>query len=193
MKAAAFVNRKQSVEEFLTMNEADVHRLAVYILKRWKAPNDVGVEDVKQELRIYLWHYRKKFNAERGSTPEQYLTFNAVSRAKRYVHQQRRARGDKGLGHFELLTSDGVVVDTTAVEPDQEFSLVQRERLALMLDRCTSTREAICLAVFFKERDIRGAARRIYEDDELRRLCDVTTKEDASKAVKRTVEEHAWP
>ena len=191
MKAERFVMRQQSLDEFFTENEKDFRRMAAYILGRWKAPNDVGVEDVMQELRIAIWRKARKYDPKRGKKPEQFLAFNAISLAKRQVHKQRRARGDKGIGHIELLTNNGIVVDTSAVEPEQEFSLAQKQELALILDRCTSTREAICLAVFFKEKDAQAAARRIFEDDELRRLCRVSSMSAAKQAVRQTVEEHA--
>lgn len=191
MKAQKLVNREQSLDEFFAENSKDFRRMAIYILSRWKAPNDVSIEDVEQELRIAAWRAKRKYDPARGVTPERYITFQAINKAKRWVHQQRRGRDDKSVGRFDLLTDDGQMVDRSSGEAAQETDAIRRSELESAIDSCTSTREAICLAVFFREEDTRAAAKVIYENAELRRLCQVRSMLDAKRAVKRTVEEHA--
>lgn len=191
MKAQKLVNREQSIDEFFVENAKDFRRMALYILGRWKAPNDVSVEDVEQELRLAAWRAERKYDPARGVTPERFITFQAINKAKRWVHQQRRGRDDKSVGRFEQLTDDGAIVDWAHAAATQETDALRQSELEAVVDRCTSTREAICLAVFFREEDTRAAAKVIYENAELRRLCQVGSMLDAKRAVKRTVEEHA--
>ena len=101
MKAQKLVNREQSIDEFFVENAKDFRRMALYILGRWKAPNDVSVEDVEQELRLAAWRAKRKYDPARGVTPERFITFQAIKKAKRWEHQQRRGRDDKSVGRFE--------------------------------------------------------------------------------------------
>lgn len=191
MKAQKLVNREQAIDEFFVENAKDFHRMALYILARWKAPNDVSAEDVEQELRLAAWRAKRKYDPSRGVTPERYITFQAINAAKRWVHRQRRARDDKALGRFELLTADGAPADFGAIDAVQEADAIRRSELEAVVENCESDREAICLAVFFREEDTKAAARVIYENADLRRRCRVGSIADANRAVKRTVEEHA--
>ncbi len=192
MKAREFVGRTQTLGEFAVVNKRDLERIAGYILKRWPAPNDVGIEDVVQELLLACWRDRLKFDPARGKTPESFVVFNAISRAKRQVHKLRRARGDKGMGTFDLLTADGNVETMNDEQAELgETEVERRDRLHELLEACASTRDAICLFVFYEEEDTQAAGDRIYNDARLRELCHVRCAADAREAVKRVAKEHA--
>jgi DNA-directed RNA polymerase specialized sigma24 family protein len=196
MKAKALVERTQTIEEFANANRRDLERMAGYILKRWPAPNDYGVEDVVQDLLIEIWRKRLRFDASRGKTPEAFLSFNAISYAKRQVHKARRARGDRDFGRFEVLTSTGTVDDMAAEtlggEDMGETAIDRRDRLHDLIERCASVREAVCLFVLSEEESVALAGDRIYNDERLREICRVRCAADAREAVKQTLKEHAW-
>lgn len=200
MKAKALVEKKMAIDEFAQLNRKDLERMAGYILKRWPAPNDYGVEDVVQDLLFECWRKKNKFDPTRGKTAEQYISFNAISYAKRQVHRARRARGDRGIGRFELLGTG----DDSRYESDEdshgyvgtacrvEFELERRDNLRDLIERCSSAREAICLLVFYEEEDTKAAGDRIYKDAQLRDICSVRCAEEAREAVKQVAKEHAW-
>jgi DNA-directed RNA polymerase specialized sigma24 family protein len=196
VKAKEFVARRQTVGEFADLNRKDLDRLARHILKRWPAPNDVGPEDVTQELLLECWRLAssRKFDPTRGVTPERFLTYNAVSKAKRYVHRARRAKGDRDFGRFEVLTATGDVtsdISNIAATGEADAEFMRRERLRELLAKCQSVREAVCLMVFYEEESTTAAGDRIYRTAELRDLCRVRCAREARDAVKQTVEEHA--
>lgn len=195
MKADRYVRREQSFDEFLRENEKHFERMAAYILKRWKAPNDVSIADVAQELRIAAWIYARRYQPDRGKTPAQYVSWNAINKAKKYVHRQRHGRDDRGLGRFDLLSSVGdvttLMVDEGA-QPEVEFEIDRRERLRALVDRCASRAEAVCLIVLFEAESTEVAARSIVNSPELRRICQVETEKEAARMVRKTVKEHAW-
>lgn len=192
MKAAKYVAREQSLSEFLQANEKSFERMAIYILGRWKAPNDVSVADVVQELRIAAWQYARKFDPKYGKTPEQYVAWNTINQAKKWVHRQRRGRDDWAPSRFDVLSPTGSMEgDGGAQDAPQETELQRREQLRLLLDKCTSASAAICLVVFFQAESAEGAARSIIESEKLRRLCKVRTVKDAARMVRKTVKEHA--
>jgi DNA-directed RNA polymerase specialized sigma24 family protein len=192
MKAAKYVAREQSLTEFLQSNEKSFERMAIYILGRWKAPNDVSVADVVQELRIAAWQYAKKFDPKYGKTPEQYVVWNTINTAKKWVHRQRRGRDDWAPSRFDVLSPTGNNEgEGGVIDAPQETELHRREQLRLLLDRCTSASAAICLMVFFQAESAEGAARAIMQSDNLRRLCGVTTEKDAARMVRKTVKDQA--
>lgn len=190
MKAKEFVARRQTIGEFAQQNRKDLERIASYILKRWPAPNDMGVEDVVQELLLACWRDRLKFDPARGTSPEAFVSFNAISRAKREVHKARRARGDRGVGTFDLLTANGDLESEHAADPG-ETDIDRRDRLIELLESCASSRQAICLFVFYEEEDTKAAGDRIYSDARLRQICHVGSAAAAREIVKQVVKEHA--
>lgn len=194
MKATKYVRREQSFDEFLYANEKSFERMAIYILQRWKAPNDVSVADVVQELRIAAWRCAKRFDPARGKTAEQYVTWNTINEAKKWVHRQRRGRDDWAPSRFDVLTSTGNMggeSDDAPFQPEQELELARRERLRQLVDRCGSSAEAVCLMVFFQTESFQLAAHDIIASENLRRLCGVASLKDAARMVRKAVKEHA--
>ncbi len=196
MKAKEFVARRQTIGEFAEQNRKDLERIASYILKRWPAPNDMGVEDVVQELLLACWRDRLKFDPSRGKSAESFVSFNAISRAKRQVHKARRARGDRGIGTFEVLTQTGTVDQEMRQwnrhdSEETETAVERRDRLRELIERCNTTREAICLFVFYEEEDTKAAGQRIYSDASLRKLCGINSAAAAQQIVKQVAKEHA--
>ena len=193
MKATKYVRREQSFDEFLQQNEASFERMAVYILQRWKAPNDVSVADVVQELRIAAWRCAKRFDPKRGKTAEQYVAWNTINMAKKWVHRQRRGRDDWASSRFDLLTATGEMggAGDSPLQPEQELELARRERLRQLVDGCSTSAEAICLMVFFRTESAVAAAHDIIASENLRRLCGVESLKDATRMVRKTVKEHA--
>jgi len=63
-------------------------RLASYLLRRWQAPADVGLEDLVQEMLLEAWRISDRFDPRRGKTIQQYVTWNAVTRAKKWLHRR---------------------------------------------------------------------------------------------------------
>jgi DNA-directed RNA polymerase specialized sigma24 family protein len=77
-------------------HRAHFRALAAQILRRWKLPPWVQLEDVEQDLLIAAWERLWDYDPARGTSIEGYVIWNAYDRAKKRAH---KARGSKRSGN----------------------------------------------------------------------------------------------
>lgn len=180
--------------EFARATHGDWHRLARYTFSRWPLPLAVEVEDVQQELMLAGWEVAPKFDPARGKTLLEYVVFNSVDRAKRWLHKQRSAvwGRDNGASRFPLayalVTDDSTVLESKLTyQPRQEQVLSEREALERAFGLCRTTRQTLCLsAVVESQGHIEDAVTWLFENPDRRRRCRFICRADVRRAIWRT-------
>lgn len=180
--------------QFAMETADDWRRLAGYLYNRWPLPTAVEVEDVEQELLLGSWQVVERFDPTRGKSLLEYVVFNSVDRAKRWLHKQRSAvwGRDKGASRFPLafalITDDATMLQSTLfVAPPQEQVLTEREALQRAFGLCRTARETLCVSAIVESQGcIEDAIEWLYEDPDRRLRCRFNCREDVRRAIWRT-------
>lgn len=109
-----------SFAQFRAATRREWELMAASLMRRWECPPAVDLEDVVQELLLNAWRFLPKFEPDRGKTLHQYIVFNAMDKAKKWMHKQRGGGGDSSPGRL-------------AVSLDQPGSSMYIEARAAML------------------------------------------------------------
>jgi DNA-directed RNA polymerase specialized sigma24 family protein len=116
--------------------------LAASVMRRWKQPVWVTLEDVEQDVLLGAYQAIWKYEHGLGPTLSQYLVYNAYDKAKKKAHKSRNAvrsgnRADSNPGRMErgygaVWGDDGDrrAEDRTASPATQEDALDKVQRLA---------------------------------------------------------------
>jgi hypothetical protein len=164
---------------------------AEHILRRWKGPVAVSVEDVKQELLIYVWTFVGHWDPSLGISIGRYVMFNAYDKAKKWLHQQRNAyrRDDKSSARFDLPVSslnltehaEEHFFDAIATSPTAEDMLAGRQFLLRAV--ATAPVEYVpAVVALAKTGDFDLAVEALYSNP-LLALAGVATMNDARQLV----------
>lgn len=190
--------QEETHEQFFARTRADWVRLARHLMARCRVPEGVDEDDVVQELQIAAWRVLGKFDPARGAKPDQFLMFNSIVRAKRWIKRQAR-RGGLEVGDARLVSSAELEGDEhprlpePAVDPAQEDEAARADELRRLLDGCASIRTKIVLVAAWQLGDVDAAGRAIYEDRDLRLKFRLDCRGDARrvvvKEIKRALEE----
>jgi DNA-directed RNA polymerase specialized sigma24 family protein len=180
--------------EFYRETKPSWERLARYLLRRWKAPKWVEVEEIVQELIIGAWNAvwcYSEFLA-RGVPLANYVQWNAVDKAKKSLHKMRGAKlsgnADANPSNFETPLSsfeatsewlDGLLNQ----EADQHDLTERKERVE---KACRTEAERRAMRALSETGDIIQGAILLFEDDEARALCGLHTARDAGRFVAST-------
>lgn len=129
LSPTAFFRRTRSV--WLAMANA--------LLRRWRCPTSINVEDVCQELMLNAWIFAGHWDPKRSVTISRYVIYNCTDKAKKWMHQQRNAyrRDDKAAPRFERPVSslnlseyaEEHLFDSLAHAASQEDAYAQRQLL----------------------------------------------------------------
>lgn len=64
---------------------------AVALCRRWRVPSTVTPEDVAQEILMGVVIANRQYDAARGMTWKNFVLWNGIYHAKRWIHRQRGA------------------------------------------------------------------------------------------------------
>ncbi len=114
------------------------------LLQRWRGPVAVDVDDLRQELLLNAWIACGHWNPERGVTITRFVLYNAIDKAKKWLHQQRNAyrrddkapaRMERNFSSFHRDTGDSAdnpeerLLQGAATEPTAEEAFSRRQLL----------------------------------------------------------------
>lgn len=121
---------------FERATRAGWYAFARTLLSRWRAPTHTSEADLVQEMLVTCWSFLDEWDPARGVSLRTYLTFNAIDKARKYLHKMRRAGHDGGAGRsrfelpFSALARDGEEFDperfAPTAPPSQEHELSRR-------------------------------------------------------------------
>ena len=185
-----------SFEEFERRTRPIWTNIAQHLLRRWRAPLAVSVDDVRQELILHAWifvgHWRKELNVN----IVRYVQFNAIDKAKKWLHQQRNAyrRDDRSPGRIERPVSslnlseyaEEHLLDEQAHEPGQENALVYRQEMLALATRAAPEHRP-ALAALARTGDPELAAEHLRQSTAACVALRLETLADARHAVTRAL------
>ncbi len=109
------------------------------LLQRWRGPVAVDVDDLRQELLLNAWIACGHWDPKRGVSITRFVLYNAIDKAKKWLHQQRNAyrRDDKAGPRFERPVSslnlseyaEEHFFDSLAVPASAEDAYIRRQNL----------------------------------------------------------------
>lgn len=184
-------------------------RFARYLSRRWKPPAGVDEGDLAQELLVAGWAAVDRWDPERGVSIERYVTFQAIDKAKKWLHRQRNAyrRDDSSASRapipFSSLARDDEDQDDVAARlawhhPDADAGLDAADFAAELRAAFASHhpalewRHRVALDVVADcAGDVDAAVARILSDPELSLALRVGSDEAASAIVRTSIHQVA--
>lgn len=191
---------------FLTETDDIWRRFARYLCRRWRPPLGVDEQDVVHELMLAGWMAVRRWDPERGTTIDRFVRYNAIDKAKKWLHKQRDSYRRDGSAPSRAPT-----VFSAFERPDEEAGAAQ-DRLAWVGPELLEARLAArdferelvqafgevsgslpyrdreCLAaVALAGGSLEEAAEALYEDASARLALRFGSEEDAHLAVRRAV------
>jgi DNA-directed RNA polymerase specialized sigma24 family protein len=179
---------------FVRATRLEWFRLAAYLLRRWSAPADVGLEDLVQEMLLGAWDVVGRFDPRRGKSVQQFVVWNAVTRAKKWLHKQRcayklddRSPSRHALCMAALDEDAGRRLEPVAVELPADA--VDRTRaLAEAVGRLESDVDrALLLCLVDARGDVERAARDVVARPRARWLLRIEDETHARRAIRRAM------
>lgn len=190
----ALREKRITFNAFVILTRLEWYRLAAYLLRRWQAPADVSLDDLVQEMLLEAWTVVDEYDPNRGVSIEKFVTWNAVSRAKKWLHRQRSAYrvDDRSPSRhpicFSALDEDAerrlepVIEATEEEEVDRKTSIRRAlEALPDDLDR------ALLLCLVAARGDIERAARSFLASPKRRWLFRIDDEGLARRGIRRAL------
>lgn len=170
--------------------------VAQKLLRSWRSPLAVSVDDVRQELIVHVWIFAGHWKKDLGVPLSRFVMFNAIDKAKKWLHQQRNAyrRDDRSPSRFDRPVStlnlseyaEEHLFDDIATAANQEEALTQREEmLAKAYDAEPEHRPA--LAALARTGDVELAAEYLHQSTPACLALGLESIADARHAVTKAI------
>lgn len=198
-QAVALYAGRTTFQEFALATRAHWERLALYIARRWRAPEWHSVEDVVQELLLGAWVSVWNYDPAKSVSGDiaSYLVWNAVDKAKKKQHKARGAtlhgNADGATGHalaerpISARERPEDWLDVMLNEPPTQEEVVEaRERVEMLEAVCETQREIAAIRALIGAGSLAQGAERLYEDKDSCRRLSIATPADAARAVVET-------
>lgn len=181
-------------------------RFARYLCRRWKPPLGVNEVDVEQELKIAGWQAIERWDPSRGVRIDRFVRFQAIDKAKKWLHKQRDSyrrdgsapsRAPTVFSAFERADDDpGSAQDKMAWVPPEDVE--ESIRLRDMRRELSQAFEPLKNRLPFREREclalvaasggsVDAAADSIIADPALCLALRIGSGDEAVLVVRRTV------
>jgi hypothetical protein len=171
--------------------------LALGLMRHWRVPEWVSVEDVEQELLMAASRFVWEYTPGRGPTLSRYVVWNSVDKAKKRMHKLRgaslRGNPDSNPGHIDVPLArwgDDAdrfvdnVLNAPAMQEAYAARVAAKER---MQARCTTVREKLVVEVLVGSDSVIDVAMLLYADPSTRLACRLSSERHACKVVKRAI------
>lgn len=188
--------------DFVAGTRTEFRRMALHLMRRWKTPEWLVVEDVEQELYLGAWRFVPRFDPAKGKSLARYVVFNAMSEAKREMH---RARGvtihgnpDRRVSRFEVPVShlgaeegDGEALTEVllAESPEAEDAMIATQRVRRSateaLWACATPRERTAVLAIREAGSLDKAGLVLYDDVDLRIANRLGSEEQAERFIQK--------
>lgn len=198
--AAKVLQGEQDFGQFLKATKDTWYALAAYLMRRWRSPRAIELEDVVQELYVGAFRASTKFDPARGVPFHSYLVWNACDKAKKKIHKWRGAvlhgSPDRAMGRFHIAASDlpareregdqSARVLEVVVEPTQLDDFEYRSRWQSMAEEMPTPRLYWgMLALGATRGEVDAAARALYDTVDLRLALRLACEAMAVHVVKQ--------
>lgn len=171
-----------SFDAFVLQTRLYWFQLSNRIIRKWKVPPSVSVDDIVQEMLLKCWKLLDTYEEGR-STIDRYIVYNCMEHAKRWIHKQREAKHHKGSEKSRYpLSIDDCHVSDISIFPTQDETVSELEKIDLARTR----KESILLKALFTYRSIDLVTDVLYTDCRLRLIMQYNSYADARRNVYRS-------
>lgn len=202
-----------SLTEFFRTSAEEVKRMAISLLKRWRAPPNVAVEDMAQEIRVgCIWAFNHYNPAHPKAAPiGSYVLYNAIDKAKKWLHKQRGVKlcgnADARKSRYAILFIDvaersaqksgreigthmeieGMCTDLV-LQPPQELAVVQQEAWRTLVKKAPTIKiRWALLALHAAHGEPQEAARVLYGNFDVRLRLRLASEKSAKMAINAAI------
>lgn len=205
------VEGRVTLSDFFRISKPHLARLATHLMNHWSwcTPPCVGHEDLVQELMVgCVWAFKRydPTRVKNNGSIGRYVSYNAYDKAKKWIHRQRGAvrhgNADGNLSRHALLFHDlagkrGEEQEEAEIEwlskdlqtdPLQHVMVERHEIWHVRLRQAPTVRLRWGIVALESTRGEQGAAaKRLYENQNLRLRLRLGSEKDARKIIWETV------
>jgi hypothetical protein len=172
-------------------------RQAASLMRRWRQPLWVSIDDVVQDLLLAANRFVWEWDPSRGTSLIGFVTYNAYDKAKKRAHAQRGAKrsgnADSNPSRMERPVSSYPDRGEPDAEPwwtrllaspaTQHEALEEEERAEEALGACRDALEHRVLRRLREGAQLHEVVESLYADDELRLELGFASERDAARRV----------
>lgn len=174
--------------------------LAASLLRRYRCPPSVDVDDVVQVMLEAVHHFVPMWEEERGTPLKAFVVFNSCDKAVKWIHQQRRAykRDGKSPSAFDIPLSclgldeygERRLMDRAAAddEPAQHVELERRQAVARRASKMRDGLNRYVLHQLAEKGDLEAVVENV-QSNALLRLAYRIEPTHVRRAVRRALEQ----
>lgn len=192
-EADRLLTKEIGFDAFVRNTKDTWRNLAQYLMRRWRTPTDVDVEDVVQELYVGAFRAAGRFDPARGTGFAEYLTWNACDKAKKRMHKWRGANlhgsADRNPGRYAAAHDpSGILFQKQGTEAEQVDEIDKRRRWRdVAAEMPTRRLHFAMLALGGAKGDVDAAACALYGDLDLRLELRLGSEATARRVVERAM------
>lgn len=188
--------RNAAFSKFVTTTRPDWEKLAQSLLRKYKTGPEVDVEDVIQELNMAAWRYMTEFDPTRGVSFDKFIIFQAMVRAKKWVHHTRNCNlhdPDKKpsrlpiyLEDFSLRGEDchdGCLPELLKVEPDQDVHAYRKEASAKAIRALRTVQQVYAFHAFYETWNVEEAISILVDNEDIRKKTKIRGAHMARRCI----------
>jgi hypothetical protein len=189
--------KKITFRQFYLATRQDWQRMAAALLRHWRVPPSVTVDDVEQELLLAGWKFISKWDETRETSLAGYVVWNAHDKATKWLHVQRGVERHrrKGPSRFAFCISSLVSDEEGATRilsrmttESSEDSFDYSQMLKMVPEAALTEIGRTALRRFIDAGgDAERAARLWYADPGQRFLFGLRSQDAAKKVIKNEV------
>jgi len=185
---------------FYAITRKEWFSLASSLIRRWRLPPSVDIEDVVQVMLADVHRRVPRWDPERGRSLEDFVVWNACDKAVKWLHRERCAfrRDGKSKSRYPLpfacLAIDGTaeqrLVEKASADVDETVEMHEqcerRETLALLAERAQESLQRYVLGVLARTGDLRQTVETVRRNSMLHLAFNIEP-EHAERAVRRVL------
>lgn len=189
-------------EAFARRTSARWRALTKFVMRRWRQPAWVSVEDVEQDLLMGAWRALARWDPVRAGGAGKlgaFVVWNAVDYAKKRAHKARgcaRHRGaDGNPGRFDVPYSQWSpehaesLADILSEHPPTQADLLEarqeaREGAEIAREECRDALELLVVDRLYARDDVEEVVAAAYGDPRMRVSRQWSDREQAAHAVR---------
>lgn len=204
-----------TLRQFFEQAHPVLVRMGATLMRRWRTPPAVSLEDVVQELMVgCCWAFKRYDPKRAGAAPiGRFVMYNACDKAKKWIHRQRGAllhgKTDNSPPRYAVLLQDVAerrsrrgqggtaagraadvewAIEGLRTEPEQHERLEQQEYWRTLFSKAPTSRLRWgLLALGATQGDPGRATARIYADPDLRLRLHLSSERDARGVIREVV------
>jgi DNA-directed RNA polymerase specialized sigma24 family protein len=193
-----FRDGRTTYAEFASSTREKWVAMARYLMRHWKSPDWVEVEDVVQDLLLGAWQGVWVYEPARGRRDlAGHVEYTAVDKAKKRLHKLRGARlhgnADANPSHidipFSTLSKEGDgeqwAMNQSIIPASQEHEVADAMTLERLKRDCQSFEEILMVEALYLTEDLIASVQMVYGDERARDILQLQDEAHAARVLVR--------